>query len=61
MPLGYVPPRDFACKTSGFVIFRGGGGGSRTRVLEQGLDRFYKFVRTDIVGIRVVVQLTPYP
>ena len=40
---------------------RGGGGGGRTRVLEQGLDRFYKFVRADIVGSRVVAQLTPVP
>jgi hypothetical protein len=38
-----------------------GGGGGRTRVLEQGLDRFYKFVRADFVGIKVVAQLTPYP
>ena len=38
-----------------------GGGGDRTRVLEQGLDRFYKFVRADIVGRQVVARLTPYP
>ena len=43
------------------AIMRGGGGGGRTRVLEQGLDRFYKFVRADFVGIKVVAQLTLYP
>jgi hypothetical protein len=48
-------------KSNQFCFFRGGGGGGRTRVLEQGLDRFYKFVRADIVGRRVVARLTPYP
>ena len=38
-----------------------GGGGGRTRVLEQGLDRFYKFVRAYIVGRQVVARLTPSP
>ncbi len=44
-----------------FAIDRGGGGGSRTRVLEQGLDRFYKFSRADFVGMQVVARLTPHP
>ena len=48
-------------RASQIEIMRGGGGGGRTRVLEQGLDRFYKFVRAEIVGIQVVAQLTPYP
>ena len=43
------------------LLLSSGGGGGRTRVLEQGLDRFYKFVRADIVGRRVVARLTPYP
>ena len=44
----------------GEIRVRGGGGG-RTRVLQQGLDRFYKFVRAGIVGRRVVARLTPSP
>ncbi len=48
-------------KCNRFTVLRGGGGGGRTRVLEQGLDRFYKFVRANIVGMRVVARLTPHP
>ena len=47
--------------TCGAGITRGGGGGGRTRVLEQGLDRIYKLVRAGIVGKRVVARLTPFP
>ncbi len=37
---------------------RGGGGGDRTRVLEQDHERFYKFSLADFVGKMVVAKLT---
>jgi hypothetical protein len=39
-------------------IMRGGGGGDRTRVLEQGHERFYKFSLAVFVGKMVVAKLT---
>jgi hypothetical protein len=40
---------------------QGGGGGGRTRVLKQGLDRVYKFVCAVIVGKSVAAQLAQLP